>query len=320
VSRVLVTGAAGFIGSAALRALADGRHEIHAVSTRRREDTTAVAWHVADLLQPDVADDLVQDVRPECLLHLAWYTEHGRFWTSIENVRWVEATLRLLRAFAHADGRRAIVGGTCAEYEWASGENVCSERDTPLRPRSLYGVAKNATREVAQTLAECAGFELAWGRLFFVYGPGETEDRLVPSVARALLEGAPAPISNGHLVRDFLHVDDAGAAFVTLLESTVCGAVNIGSGHGVSIREVGELIGAATGRPELLRFGSGQVRSDEPMSLIADPRRLRDEVGFAPGIALDSGLALTVEQWGHRLRLRQDDVRDVSAGDAARQR
>ena len=58
-------------------------------------------------------------IRPEVLIHLAWYAEHGKYWTSPENVRWVEASLALLRGFAAAGGRRVVMAGTCAEYEWS---------------------------------------------------------------------------------------------------------------------------------------------------------------------------------------------------------
>jgi nucleoside-diphosphate-sugar epimerase len=302
VSRVLLTGAGGFVGAAALEALVRGEHEVHAVSSRRREDTAEVVWHAADLLDAGATDELVRRVRPELLLHLAWFSDHGRFWTSPENVRWVEATLRLLRTFAEHGGRRAALAGTCAEYDWSAEDAICSERVTPLRPATLYGVSKNATREVAEAFSGEAGFELAWGRVFFLYGPGEADTRLVPAVARALLEGMPASVSDGSQVRDFLHVDDVGRAFVALLGSNVAGAVNIGSGSGVEVREVINLIGSATGRPDLIQFGAVATRPGEPATLVADVSRLRDEVGFTPRIALTEGIRETVAWWQERIR------------------
>jgi len=277
-------------------------HEVHAVSARPREGASDVVWHAADLLQADAAHEVVERARPELMLHLAWYAEHGRFWTSVENVRWVEATLRLLRAFAARDGRRVALAGTCAEYEWSVEGGVCSEEDTPLRPATLYGVSKHATRAVSQALADEAGFELAWGRIFFLYGPGEAGTRLVPSVVQPLLEGEPAAVSEGSQVRDFLHVDDVAEAFVALLESDVCGPVNIGSGEGVAVRQVIELIGEITGRSDLIRFGTVARRLDEPATLVAGVRRLRDEVGFRPHIELGDGIAATIAWWQDQRR------------------
>jgi nucleoside-diphosphate-sugar epimerase len=243
----------------------------------------------------------VKQVRPELLLHLAWTAEPGLYWTSPENVRWVEATLRLLRAFADYGGRRAVFAGTCAEYEWGGEGGICVEDSTPLKPATLYGISKGATLAVSQAFAGEVDVELCWGRIFFLYGPGEPAGRLVPSVARALLEGTRVPVSEGTQVRDFLHVDDVAAAFMRLLESPFVGPVNIGSGHGVTVREMIELVSRAAGRPDLVEFGALAQRQGEPPALIADVRRLRDQIGFRPRILLEEGIAETVAWWGKAL-------------------
>jgi nucleoside-diphosphate-sugar epimerase len=292
----LVTGASGFIGAPALRHLLAAGHDVHALSTRPQAPIDRVTWHLGDLFEAGTAEVLVASVKPERLLHLAWYAEPGRFWDSPENVRWVEATLRLLRAFAGAGGRRAVLAGTCAEYDWSVG-GLCSEEETPLRPTTLYGVSKDATRRVATAFAELAGIELAWGRIFFLYGPGEPSPRLLPTVTRALLAGEPAKVTAGTQVRDFMHVDDVARAFVAVLDSELEGAVNIATGAGVELRELVSLAGAATGRPELIEFGAIPQRLGEPEALIADVRRLRDTVGFRPRHGLADGVRETVEWW-----------------------
>jgi nucleoside-diphosphate-sugar epimerase len=283
VSRVLVTGASGFIGSRVVPLLEARGHEVVAVASRDE----------CDLLAAGAAEELCARVRPQLLLHLAWYAEHGSFWTSPENLRWVDATLRLLRAFG---GRRAVVAGTCAEYLWGA-DDVLREHETPLEPATLYGAAKHGTHVVARALARQEDFELAWGRIFFLYGPGEHPGRLVSSVARGLLAGERVATTPGTQVRDFMHVDDVAAAFAALLDSEVAGAVNIASGEGVAVREVIELVARAAGRPELVDFGARELAAGEPASVVADIARLRDEVGFVPRTELAPGLAATVESW-----------------------
>jgi len=216
-------------------------------------------------------------------------------------VRWVEATLALMRAFVAGGGSRAVLAGTCAEYDWHSLQahtpRRCNERDTPLSPHTLYGACKHATHVAAEALAEQAGVALAWGRIFHLYGPGEQEGRLVPSVARALLAGTPARTTTGSQVRDFAHVRDAAAGFVALLESPVCGAVNVATGDGVTVRSVIELIAAEAGHPELVEWGAIRIPEGEPPELVADVARLREEVGFKPRTELAAGLRETVEWW-----------------------
>ena len=154
----------------------------------RRTSEDVAAWHRADLLDPAAARTLVEQVRPTHLLHLAWYAEHGLFWTSTENVRWVEASLRLLRAFGEAGGERAVTAGTCAEYDWSAG-GLYVEGASPLAPATLYGTCKHALRLVGEAWCEQNGIEFAWGRVFLLFGPGEHPERLVPAVAQAVAGG-----------------------------------------------------------------------------------------------------------------------------------
>jgi nucleoside-diphosphate-sugar epimerase len=296
LSKVLLTGASGFVGSHAIDPLLRAGHEVHAVSRSPRADGE-VRWHSLDLHDRDAVLDLLARVRPELLMHMAWYAEPGAFWAAEENLDWVGATLRLLRCFRDCGGRRAVLAGTCAEYEWGPASTLCSELHTPLRPATLYGTAKLATNQVAVAYAREHDLELAWGRIFFLYGPGEQPQRLLPSVARNLLAGRPAPTTNGMQVRDLMHVRDVAGGFVALLDSSVIGSVNIASGEGIELRNLIDLVAHASGHPELLRLGALPQRPGEPEAIVADVERLRREVGFAPSVALQRGVAETVSWW-----------------------
>jgi nucleoside-diphosphate-sugar epimerase len=250
-----------------------------------------VTWHEADILG---GSDFVGELEPEVLIHLAWYAKHGEFWSSLENVAWVEATLALMRTFLAAGGRRAVLLGTCAEYEWS--RELYSE-DAPANPATLYGVCKHALQTIASAYAEQTGMSLAWARLFFLYGPHEAPGRFVPSIVRALLRDEPAKMSAGTQRRDFLHVADAAAALVALAESPVTGTVNVASGTGVELREVARRIAERVGGDGRIEFGALSSSAVDPPSLVADVRRLRDEVGWQPGVGLDDGLHDAIEWW-----------------------
>jgi nucleoside-diphosphate-sugar epimerase len=98
-------------------------------------------------------------------------------------------------------------------------------------------------------------------------------------------------------VRDFLHVADVGDAFAALLDSQVEGAVNIGSGEGVAVADVVQRIGVFAGRPDLVELGALEAPADEPPLLVANVRRLHEDVGWRPSRSLEDGLRNTVDWW-----------------------
>ncbi len=296
MKRVLVTGAGGFIGRQALAPLAARGFEVVALSRGSAPGIAGVQWRHGDLLEPSAARRLIGDVRPSHVLHFAWFTEPGQFWSSPENARWVGATEALLLAFEAAGGGRFVAAGTCAEYDWSSG-GVCSEASTPIRPSTPYGRAKDAARRLADAAAARGAISAAWGRVFHLYGPHEHPSRFVASVIRALLSGEPARCTAGTQVRDFLHVADVGDAFAALVDGDVSGAVNIASGEPVTNASVARLIAELTGRSDLLHLGAVPMRPGDPDRLVADIARLRDVVKWSGKRTLMEGLTETIAWW-----------------------
>jgi len=187
--KVLVTGGRGFIGQHCLAQLVAKGYEVHAVSSRPQFSTPGVQWHQADLLDLTQIGPLVRNLKPSHLIHLAWHTEHGKYWAARENLNWVQASLALMYEFTKSGGQRFVAAGTSAEYDWSYA--LCSEAKTPCRPATLYGTAKFSTGLLLESWSSQSGLSGAWGRIFFLYGPGEYPSRLVPSVINSLLRGEP---------------------------------------------------------------------------------------------------------------------------------
>lgn len=291
--RVLLTGGSGFLGRHVLEALR--RRSIGTVLVGRRPpaDGLATDFIQADLLNGPDGRAVFKAAGATHLVHLAWYVEHGRYWTSELNPRWAEATVRLVEACCEAGCQGMVLAGTCAEYDWSQG--WCLEGSTPLRPGSPYGASKDMARREAMARSAMQGVPCAWGRVFLPYGAGENPLRLVPSLIHAL-QGQRAPFPVDTLARrDFLHASDVAEGFVTMLCQGASGEFNISSGEPVEVGELlRELARLLAANPQPMIDVAGP-RSGEPPLLAGDNRKLRS-LGWLPRLTLVEGLERTLRE------------------------
>jgi nucleoside-diphosphate-sugar epimerase len=295
LKKVLLTGASGFIGRHAIDGLTSRGYEVHAVSRLPTDSSTNVYWHNVDMYNSIQVANVFKVVRPSHLLHFAWNVDPKSYMTSMENFHWVRASLEMLGSFQRYGGERVVFAGTCAEYDWRYG--CLTENLTPCRPTSNYGICKNSLNEMVNAFCQSSGISSAWGRIFFLYGPYESESRLVASTVKSLLAGKPALCTHGEQYKDFLYVEDVADAFCALLDCSITGSVNIASGEPMKVRELVQMIADTIGNPELLRMGAIASMSGEPSCLFGNIDRLSTEVGWKPRFKASEGIEKTINWW-----------------------
>lgn len=299
-TRILVTGANGYIGKHVLSALLTSRTtaELHAIRSPFGklipETSENCNWHTVDLLDNAAVETILEIIRPTHIIHAAWVTTHGVYWDSDENYLWLEASVGLLDGFIRHGGHRFIQIGTCAEYDWSEGKLI--EGITPEKPSTLYGRCKLAFHNVLLDRIKQGLVSAANGRVFFTYGPFENPARFVPSACSALLENKKIEFNCGSLWRDYMHVADLATSIVCLAGSNLNGAVNLGSGEPIRLSAMLEELGRISQRPDLLVFREQPENGTNPPILIADTRRIRG-VGWMPTIDLHDGLSATYRWW-----------------------
>lgn len=298
--RVLVTGATGFIGSHTIHPLLQRGYEVHAVSSKLPHVVDeSVVWHQADLMDSPSIARLLKDAHPTHLLHMAWYVVPGKLISSELNFDWVRASMELLKSFQQQGGKRVVMPGSGYEYDWSYG--YCHETRTPTVPNTTYGACKHAMDVMAQAFCRSHQISYAWPRLFFLYGPNEHPDRLVSSVIRSVLQGQEARCSHGRQMRDYLHVQDVADAMVSILDSTLEGPINIGSGVAMTLRDIIITIGRTLGKEDLIKLGAIPSRANDAPMVVADIERLTTTMQWQPKYSLETGLAHTIEWWRQRL-------------------
>lgn len=297
---VLVTGAAGFIGSRVVRSLLESNQQVAAMvlpgdRTHRLADIAGKIQIVeADLRDGESIARHLDHLRPEACIHLAWYVEPGKYLDSRENLVCLQSGLMLLEELARTGCRHLVGVGTCFEYD--IGPTPLRE-DSPTKPATLYAACKLALYLVAAKRATQLGVGFAWARLFYLFGPYEDQRRLIPAAIKALLAGREFDTTPGDQVRDYMHVDDVASGISSLSLKRLDGPFNVCSGDPVTIAGLMQMLGDLMGRPELIRVGGFPYREWDPKYVSGDSRRLQTEAHWAPRQSLRDGLAETIEWW-----------------------
>jgi UDP-glucose 4-epimerase len=292
--RVLVTGAAGFIGTALCRRLRRSGTEVHGVSRRLRRGEE-VRWWTGDLGMPEDARKILLEVRPEVVFHLASHVSGDR------DVRSVEPTVRdnllstvnVLTASIAAGVRRVVLTGSMEECYPTRGEAV---------PASPYAAAKTAAATYAQLFQALYGLSVVNLRVFMVYGPGQQDlTKLIPYVTVSLLRGESPRLGSGLRNVDWIYVDDVVEAITAAAAAKEVDGANldIGSGRLVEIRRVIEDLTQLLDGPGRPLFGAvpDRPREGERVAELAPARQL---LGWAPRTTLHDGLAQTVAWFRER--------------------
>jgi dTDP-6-deoxy-L-talose 4-dehydrogenase (NAD+) len=261
-SVVLLTGATGFVGRQVLQALGECGFRVRVVIREGTQgrltslDTIETVITTQDLFAENDAwwADACKGI--DTVIHVAWYTEPGKYLQSIKNIDCLMGTLHLAKGAAQSKVRRFIGIGTCFEYDLTQG---MLSVQTPLQPLTPYAGAKAATfLALSQGLPQ-QQVEFTWCRLFYLHGDGEDPRRLAPYLRTQFTAGKPAELTSGNQIRDFLDVSEAGRMIVNIALSNLQGAVNICSGIPITVRQLAEHIADEYGRRDLLKFGA---RSD----------------------------------------------------------
>jgi UDP-glucose 4-epimerase len=305
---VLVTGATGFLGSHLTRRLVAIGADVHAVTRqtgpqeRFRDVHSSIRWWTCDLRDSARVRQLVGDVRPEVVYHLAGFTaaragdhEESDSWTASYSTN-LMGTLNLLLVVRQAGSRVRRIIRTGGLEEYGDGP-LPSREDQCERPVSAYSASQLAATQVSRLLHRSAGLPVVSLRPALTYGPGQSQTFFIPSLIASCLRHESFDMTAGNQTRDLVFVSDVvdaciRAATVPDVDGLV---INVGSGCEYRIRDVAELVVRLAGSRTTLRFGSRPPRRFDLERLVCDPGLARTLLGWHASTNLETGIQQTID-------------------------
>jgi len=315
--KVLVTGAGGFVAGHLVDFLRKEHPEAELFGVVRPHGTApdpaggAITVLEADLNDPASLEPVLDAVAPDRIVHLAgqssvhvsWIDPGGTLRTNVLGiVHLLDAVRR--RGLAPA----VLVVGSAEEYGMVDPAELPLREDMPLRPSSPYAVSKVAQGLLALQYGPAGGLRILRTRTFHHTGPGRGETFAESSFARQIAEieaGRRRPVlhvGNLDAVRDYTDVRDVVRAYWALLDRGTAGEVyNVCSGRGRRIRDLLEVLLAASGTKVEVRVDKDRLRPSDVPALVGDPARLRAATGWQPRVPLEDSLRELLQDWRQRV-------------------
>ena len=316
---ILVTGGAGYVGAHACKALAKRGYRPIAYDNLVYGHEAAVKWgplEIGDIADRPRLDAVIAQYRPQALMHFAAFTyvgesvaDPGKYYRNN-----VAGTLSLLEALRDHGIGKMVFSSTAAVY--GTPDMVPIGEAAAKAPINPYGLTKLFAERMIGDFAAAHGLRAAALRYFNAAGAdpdgeiGECHDpesHLIPLAMQAVTGDGPPltlfgddyPTPDGTCIRDYIHVADLAAAHVQALEwlETADGAhaFNLGTGQGVSVRQVIDAVGQAAGKP--VPHSIGPRRAGDPPELVSDPARANRELGWTPKISDLDTIVATAWEW-----------------------
>jgi nucleoside-diphosphate-sugar epimerase len=299
--RIFLTGATGFIGSHLLRRLIKENCEVH-ISVRENSSLERIkdvidncTCHILDLTDFNSTKNLIKKLKPEIIFHLAAYGVDYRqqdIYRAI-NVN-INASVNLFESFLENKEFRFVHTGTSLEY--GRRNKPISENEIP-QPESIYGITKFTSIQLLSFIAKQAKRgDLIILRPFGVFGEFEGNYKFFPQIIDKLGRGESVKLTEGEQIRDYIYIDDLvdayiKAATVPLPSGNNAEIINIGSGRGISIKEIALNIAKQIGvNNDLLKFGALPYRPDEIMYSVANIRKAKKILNWKPKTSLKEGI------------------------------
>lgn len=269
----MVTGATGFIGKNVLPHLKKMNFEVVGLynnsSQAGLKENSDIRWEKCDLFDLSRQLKILKKHRPTHLLHLAWDVSPGKFWTSVNNIRWLSVSTELFRNFCESGGSHFICAGSIAEYDWKSRE--LNEEITPFEPETLYGQCKRNLYWILTHLQKTHYPEVSivWPYIGYFFGSGEPVNKLISLLIKKIRNKETISLLPEDTIRSYAHVRHLGkilSELAVLNDKQI--NLNISANNKVKLKDIVNYIAAH------YKVSTNNVTYDNYQSKIYEPPTL----------------------------------------------
>ena len=302
--KIFVTGGTGFIGSHTVKLLVERNHELMLLIRNSRKNNPKldlekqVEFVYGDLAKIEGWKRHLMRFKPEIMLHMAWegLPNYGTDMCMLNLIH----GLKLFVTAGEAGCKSIVSTGSCWEY---------AKRRGALTEESLIGASKivsavkNSLRLIGEAVAKEHGMNFYWLRLFFVYGPGQRNTSLIPTIINSIRSGIKPQIRNPANRNDFVFVADVAEAIAFLIEKRPAGIVyNLGSGYSTRVSDIISLVYDAMGCEKHWTDDSSIKSDDDYENFWADITAIRNDVGWSPKYSLAEGIKASIEYYANQAK------------------
>lgn len=291
--KIFITGGTGFIGKHVVNRLKDDNQLLVLTRIDKKKLTHSKNPNYVNgsLVNIDKWKTIVKKFNPDATIHIAWegIPDYG-IEMSIKNLNY---GLTLYKFLSHINCKTILTTGSCWEYGGQNGK--LSEDKVFPKPFNAFTAAKNSLNFLGQEIAKKNNLNFIWTRLFYIYGPGQKEQSLIPYLISCARTNQIPELKNPEAQNDFVFVEDVADAISMIIQNPKSGisTYNLGSGKLTSVKDIAEIIFKHFGTKTNFKKGTAK-QTDSLQAFYADLSKIRKEAGWKPQFSISRGIKKTI--------------------------
>ena len=235
MKKILITGSTGFIGNSLVNFFLSKKYDVFAIS-RKNISNSKIQFIKVNIFDHKKINKIIKKIKPDYLIHLAWEADPKKYLNSKNNFQWLHSSLNLYLNFCKHGGKRALITGSCAEYDF--NKFFLKEDFIKKKNYSRYSLCKETFLNHAFKISKIYNSQLLWARLFWIYGLNQKKGRLIPDLIKSAKNNKKIYLKNPNFFINLLNVYDVSVALFKAFQSQLNGIINIADKKNIKVIDI----------------------------------------------------------------------------------